>query len=471
MPFSIPSFIDTLGDLVADFQNRFPLANVSKLSGHWKRLAVFAGGVAMLHRHLQVIARDVMPDTAAGAQLDRHGAIYAVTRRAPTSAHKAGALRLTGTAASAFTTGTQLTTTDGLVFALATTSVIPAAGFIDVDVVAVSTGAATRKSAGTVMTFTAAPAGVDSTAVLQLDMDEDGSDLESDGAYRVRILDTIAQPGMGGNANDYRQWAKQLAGIDEAYVWPLRGGLGSVHIAALHTGTGSQRILSAGERTALQDYVDDLRPVGYDDFAVLATTVQDTDVEILVEPEDDSAYAFDWVDQVPLAVSTWTAGTRTLVFSTARPSDMAVGDRIIVKRVTATVNDGHEYVIEALSSTNAVVLKDDAELATSPPVATNAVYSGGPLVSVVRQAIVDHMNLLGPGRGDTLDTTKDYSAGSSYWEGTLRSSKLHNLAQKQKGVLDTELVAPLVNVVPANEAPALTVAFLAPRQVIVRRKW
>lgn len=471
MPFTLPSFIETLADLVADFQNRFPQANVSKLSGHWKRLAVFAGGVAMLHRHIQVVARDVMPDTASAAQLDRHGSIYGVARRAATGASKATALRITGTLAAAYTAGDQLTTVDGLIFALAASGAIPAALFVDVDVVAVSTGAATRKSAGTVMTFTSPGAGIDDTATLQLDMDEGGTDLELDGAYRVRILDTIAQPVMGGNANDYRQWAKEVAGIEEAYVWPLRGGLGSVHLAALHTGTGAQRVLSAGERTDLKAYIDALRPVGYEDFEVLTTTEQATDVEILVEPEEDTAYEFDWNDETPLVVNAWTAGTRTLQFTTARPADMKVGDRIAYKRLTATVNDGHEHVVEALSSTDAVILRADAELDTSPPVVGNAVYSGGPLVSVVRDAIVAHMDLLGPGRGDTLDPAQDFSSGSSYWEGTLRTSKLHNLAQKQRGVLDTELVTPVANVVPANEAPSLSVAFLSPRQVIVRRKW
>lgn len=471
MPLSIPSFIESLTDVVADFQNRFPQANVSKLSGHWKRLAVFVGGVAALHRHIQIVSRDVMPDTAGEGMIERHGAIYNVPRRQPTSAHKAAALRITGNIGAGYTSGDQLTTVDGLVFQLNASSAIPAEGFADVDVLAVSTGVATRKSAGTIMTFTSPAAGIDQSAVLQLDMDVDGSDLESLGAYRVRILDTIAQPGMGGNANDYRQWAKQLAGIDESYVWPLRGGLGSVHVAALHTGTGAERALSSGERTALKTYIDTVRPVGYSDFAVLETVEAPTDVEILLEPEDDPAFEFDWNDEVPLVVSSWTGGTRTLVFTTARPSDMAIGDRIVVKRVTTTVNDGHEYVVEAFSSTNGVVLKADDELATSPPVVTNNVYSGGPLVAPVRDAIVAHMNLLGPGRGDTLDVTKDYSAGSSYWESTLRVGKVRTLAQKQKGVLDTVLPTPAFNIVPTNEAPALTVQFLVPRQVLVRRSW
>ncbi len=473
MPFSIPSLGQVISDLVADFQNRFPSANVSRLSGHWKRLAVFAGGIASLHRHQQVVARDVMPDTATGAQLDRHGAIYGAARRAATAAQRTDALRLTGTVASTFTLGDQLTTTDGLIFKLNESGSIPAAGFVDVSVIAVSTGVATRKSAGTTMTFLSPPAGITGTAVLQLDMNEGGVDQEADGLYRVRILDLIAQPGMGGNANDYRQWAKELAGIEEAYVWPLRGGLGSVHLAALHAGSGpTDRSLTSGEITALQDYIDARRPVSVANFLVLSTLGIVIDVEVLVEPEDDAAYAFDWNDQTPLVVSTWTAATRTLKFTAARPADMAVGDRIVYKRLTATKNSGEEHVIEGFgAAADEVVLRATTELTASPPVATNSVYSGGPLVAPVYAAIAGHIDALGPARPDTASPTQDYSSGSSYWEGTLRVAKLSNLAQKQAGVLDTTVVTPAANATPYNEAPDSSVGYYYRRQVIIRRKW
>lgn len=469
MAFTIPSFGAVIADLVADFQNRFPRANVSKLSGHWKRLAVIGGGIAALHRHIQVVARDALPDTAVRPMIDRHGGIYGATRNSATAASKSDALRLTGTAASAFTAGTQLTTTDGLVFQLNESGSIPVAGFIDVDVLAVSLGSATRKSAGTSMTFTAPPVGIDATAVLQLAMDEGGTDEEQDGPYRVRILDVISQPNEGGAANDFRQWAKEVAGVAEAYVWPLRGGLGSVHVAALKIGTGTARTLSPSELAVVAAHIDDERPTAYEDFEMLTTAAEPNDVELLIEPQDD--YEFDWGDQVPLAVSSWTALTRVLKFTTPRPADMDIGDRLIYVRTAATKNTGAEMVVEGFGAADEVVLRAHDDLTTSPPQAANAVYAGGPTVAPVRDAVVAHMDGLGPGRPDTVDTTKDYSFGSNYWDGTLRRSKLHSFAVRQAGVVDVDVITPAANVNPSNAAPALSVGYITPRQVLVRRKW
>lgn len=477
MPFSIPSFGEVLADLVADFQNRFPQANVSRLSGHWKRLAVFAGGVAALHRHIQVVSRDVMPDTAAGAALDRHLQIYGLARKGATAASKADALRLTGVVGSAFTSGTQLTTADGLVFQLDETGVIPAAGYIDVDVLAVSTGSATRKSKNTVLTFLTAPTGIDSEATLVLDVDVNGTDAEDDGSARTRLLDQIAQPSMGGAANDFRAWAKEDPNVHEAYVYPLRGGLGSVHLAALKAGHGASRLLTAPEIAALQASIDAVRPVGYAGFLVLTVVTQDQDVEILIEEEDDPAYAFHWADNPAPTVLAYTAGTRTLQFAGgARPSDLAVGDRLTWKSASPPpYHDGSEVAVEGLSGLDSVILKaplpGEYDWTATPPDAGDPVYSGGPLVTAVRAAIVAHMDGLGPGRVDTLHPPADYSYGSSYWEGALRLSKLHNVAQRVAGVLDSEIVTPTANVNPTNEAPASTVSVLVPRSVIVRKMW
>jgi len=469
MAFDLPSLGALIGQLVRDARNRLPNKNWAQRSDNWHRLANMALAVVGLHRHLQVIDRDALPDTAAGAALDRHGAIYGVLRKAATAASKADALRITGTVAAAFTVGDQLAV-DGIVYQVNETGAIPAAGYADVDVLAVSTGAATRKTAGTVMTFLSTPVGLDETATLQLDLDG-GSDKEEDGAYRVRILDMIAMPGMGGNANDYRQWAKTQTFVGEAYVWPLRGGLGSVHMAALREGVGAARILSGGENTTLETYIDSVRPVDFEDFYVLTVVAEPTDVELLYEPEDDAKYEPDWSDAVPLVVATWTAGTRTLEFTTARPADMAVGDRVVYKNTAGTLNSGKAHRIEAFGAADEVILAADAELTTSPPAAGNAVYAGGELGTRIYDVLVAHMNALGPGRPDSADPTRDYSYGSSYWEGTLRQSKLRSLAQRQDGCLDTELLVPGANVTPANAAPVLQVGLITPRQVIVRRAW
>lgn len=473
MPFAIPSFGQIVDDLVADFANRFPQANVSRLSGHWKRLAVIAGGIAALHRHIQVVARDVMPDTAAGGALDRWLGLYGLSRKGPTSASRASALRLTGTVGAAFTSGQLLTSADGQTFALDASGTIPAAGYIDVDVVAVSKGSATRKSKGTALSFAAAPTGIDTTAILVLDVNVNGEDDEKDGPARVRLLDQIAQPAQGGAANDFRSWAKAKDYVSEAYVWPLRAGNGSVHLAALKTGHGAARLLTGDEIADLQAYVDSVRPVAYRGFRVLEVVLQNQDVEELITPEDDPSYAFHWADNPAPTVVAYTAGTRTLQLS-VRPDDLSIGDRLFWRSAIAPFHDGSEVVVEDLSGVDSVILAapaaDAYDWTATPPVAGDVVYAGGPLVTSVRTAIVGYMDSMGPGRVDT-GSTRDFSYGSGYWEGTLRRSKLHNLAQKQPGVLDSNVITPTTNVEPVNISPQETVGLLVPRVVIVRKDW
>lgn len=467
MPFIVPSFGEVLGDLLADFQNRFPKANVSRLSGHWKRLAVFAGGIMALHRHLQVIARDLMPDTATDEALDRWLAIYGLRRKEATAAHGYGALRVTGAEGSTLTFGQQLSASDGLIFQLDEGGVIPAEEFLDVDLRAISKGAATRKSKGTELTFLAPPAGIDSTAVLVADLDVDGVDREENGPARVRLLDQIAQPAMGGAANDFRAWAKASPDVSEAYVYPLRGGLGSVHLAALRAGQGEARLLSAPEIADLQTYIDGVRPVGYPGFLVLTVVAEPVDVELAIEGEDDPAYAFHWAGVS--SVFSYNAGTRLLTLTGPRPAGMTVGKRLFWRSAAPPYHDGSEVEIEALSGSSAVVLKAPAagqyDWTATPPVALDEVLPGGPLVTSVRAAIVAHINSLGPGRVSVPD---DFSYGSSYWEGSLRRSKLHSLASKQKGAIDSEVIAPVANVHPTNEPPASTVGLLVPGVIIVR---
>lgn len=459
MAFTIPSLDEIHGRLIGDYKARFPGADVSRFSDTWKRLRVLAGAVLGLHYHLNVVYEDLLPDGAAGEKLDRHGDIHDVTRKPATAAKKANALRVTGTPASSVAIGDALVHADGTRYQVDENASIPGGGsYVDVDVLALDTGSATRKQTGETFTFESPPSGINSSAVLVLDMDEDGDDEETDGAYRARILDRIAQPGMGGNANDYATWALEVTGIAGAYVFPLRQGLGSVDLACLHTGSGVVRLLTSGEIAEVQDYIDDRRPVSVADCRVLTVAAEPNDMEILITPEDGAEYQFDWDDTTPLAVSTYTAGTRTLKFTAARPADMQAGHRLIYKRTAATKNDGSEVVIESLGpGADEVVLTTDP---ANPPQAANAVYAGGPLVEIVRQAVLAHIDALGPARGS-------YAQGA--WDGTLRTASLSKLAQLTPGVLDSTVVVPSANVEATNTAPNPSVGLITAQQVLVRK--
>lgn len=63
-----------------------------------------------------------------------------------------------------------------------------------------------------------------------------GVDEESDDSLLARLLDKVRNPTSGGNKNDYKQWAKEVAGVVEVEVIPLWNGPGTVQVIIIGEG-------------------------------------------------------------------------------------------------------------------------------------------------------------------------------------------------------------------------------------------
>ncbi len=264
-------------------------------------------------------------------------------------------------------------------------------------------------------------------------------------------MNRIQEKARGGTANDWEQWTLESSdAIATAYVYPNRNGNGSVDIAALYAGSGSPRLLDGTARTNLLAALNALRSVTAT-ARVLQVTAQSQDVEVIVTPESDPQWAKDWDDSTAPVVSTWTAGTRTLVFTSTRPASMQPGHRLVIVGTS-----GEPLVIESLSSTNAVVLVDAKG---QTPVATSAVYAGGALTDPVRNAILALFDSLGPRVGG-------YGGG---WTGSIRISNLFETVQTTDGVLDSTMVNPVATVEPTPETYLndTSVGLLIPGSIIV----
>ncbi len=394
MAFALPTMTQTREFLVAVGRVVFPDRNYANpRTYHSKRATFLAAAVTQIIAYVRGVADDIMPDTASdNGPIDRWGGIKAVIRKGATPARKAGAARVRGTVGIAVPVGEELThAASGLRFKIATGTTIPAAEFVDCDLVAIDVGSQTRLDKGTELVFLATPAGLVGEVVLQLDMDEDGYDREQFGAYRNRVLAAFSKPTAGGNQADYVKWGLEVPSVVASYSYPNRAGLGTVDVVGLHSGSGAARVLSGGEIADLVTYQRGKAPASVaatgGSLRGLLVVTDEQDVEITITPNGEAAYAFDWVGG-PLTVFLWTVGPRLLQFSADRPSGMKAGHRITFKGV-ASDQDGREFKIEALSGTDSVIL----ELAPADdPVATDLVYSGGPLVTPIRDAIRAHMN-------------------------------------------------------------------------------
>jgi uncharacterized phage protein gp47/JayE len=438
---------------VAAFSNQLPDKNVARNSDNWKRLRVTSGAVTDLHAHIDAAQRDALPDTAGEATIGRHGGIYHVERKGATPASGVNAGKIRGTNGSAWTTASALVHKSGLRFRTTTSGTLGVSGEALVGIIGIDVGPKTRLTAGEVLTWEVTPSGLENEVELVADLDQEGDDNEPIGEYRSRILNRIAQPAMGGNSNDWRTWIlESSAAIKAGYIYPNRNGLGSVDLAALKGGSGAARLLDVAERAALLAYVNARRPVTAA-ARVLEVQTQALNVETTLVPESGVEFLQDWDDTAPPVVSTWTAGTRVLVFAAARPASMAAGHRLVVAGTT-----GLEMEIESLSGADAVVITD--ALGQSPAAAA-LVYSGGPLVTPARDAIVALFDSLGPRVGPF---------GYGDWEGQFRLSRFFEAVQTTVGVLDSTPITPLANVEPTAESyPTDTfVRLLIPGNVLVR---
>lgn len=453
MPYDVMS-MDELTDLVvASYASLLPDKNVGRNSDNWKRLRVLAGAVADLHAHIDAVWRDSMPDTATGESLDRWAAVVGLERRAATAASADNAGKVRGTNGSTWTTSDVLVAKSGLTFRPTAGGTMGVTGEALIGVIGISTGPSTRLTSGEVLTWQSTPSGLEDEVELQADLASGGDAAELDGSLVVRVVNRLAQKALGGSANDWEQWALESSpAIATAYVYPNRNGLGSVDIAALKSGSGSARLLDSTERADLLTYLNGLRPVTAA-VRVLEVITQSQDVEVKVTPESDPRLARDWDDTTAPVVASWNAATRTLTFVGTRPASMQVGSRLTVANTA-----GVEMAVESLVSTNAVVL---ANAMGQTPASPNNVYSGGPLVTPARNAIIALFDSLGPRVG---------SFGFGNWDSTLRTSTLFETVQTTVGVLDSSFVTPTLNISPADDAypDDAQVRVLVPGNILVR---
>lgn len=265
MPFATPLLIDIRAELLRDLQNLQVDADVAADSDNYIRATCVASAIEGLYQHQQWIVRQIFPDTSDTEQLDRHASLHGLTRKPAAAA--TGSITFTGTPGSAIGVGVEAKTADGLAFVTTASGSIGGGGTVSLAAQASLPGAAGNVAAATALTLTSPPAGVASAATV-VSM-TGGVDTETDASLLARLLDILRNPPAGGNAYDYRRWALEVAGVESAYVYPLRRGIGTVDVVVVAAGAA----LPSGQLLAdVQTHIDDRRPVACKSVLALAPT-------------------------------------------------------------------------------------------------------------------------------------------------------------------------------------------------------
>lgn len=246
--------------------------------------------------YLDWLAKQLMPDTAETEWLDRFGDIWrpgGASRKAAT--YGTGVINMRATV-----NGTTLPNgsllggqVGGLILQFQSTqSVVLATTDTPVPVVSLVAGV-TGVQAGNEASLTVAVTNVLSSGTFASFVD--GVPEETDDTLRARVLDRIRQPPMGGDAEDYVQWATAVPGVTRAWCSPNEMGLGTITVRFMMddlratTDPMTNGFPLQTDIDAVYAYLQTKRPVAIKDFFVVAPIPQPINFTIINLSEDTNA--------------------------------------------------------------------------------------------------------------------------------------------------------------------------------------
>lgn len=274
--FIVPTLEEIRASILRDYQTYYPNADTSEDSDAYARASSLAACAEGIYAHQKWLIKQFFPDTADTEFLEKHAGLRGLRRRNATYAAGKGAT-ISGNPDAVIAVGLQIKTEDGRFYETTESAVISASGSAVVAVRSLATGAAQNIKTATKGSFMAAPVGVSTDLVLN---DVVGAtNAESDSSLLERLLNKIRRPAAGGNRYDYKDWALEVDGVEQAYVYPLRRGLGTVDIAI----TADNDVPNDDTVRRAQAYIDDERPVTAKESKVVKPDVTKVNFNIQVK--------------------------------------------------------------------------------------------------------------------------------------------------------------------------------------------
>ena len=274
--FIVPTLEEIRASILRDYQTYYPNADTSEDSDAYARASSLAACAEGIYAHQKWLIKQFFPDTADTEFLEKHAGLRGLRRRNATYAAGKGAT-ISGNPDAVIAVGLQIKTEDGRFYETTESAVISASGSAVVAVRSLATGAVQNIKTATKGSFMAAPVGVSTDVVLN---DVVGAtNAESDSSLLERLLNKIRRPAAGGNKYDYKDWALEVDGVEQAYVYPLRRGLGTVDIAI----TADNGVPSDDTVRRAQEYIDQERPVTAKESKIVKPDVTKVNFNIQVK--------------------------------------------------------------------------------------------------------------------------------------------------------------------------------------------
>lgn len=229
MPLVTPDFETLRTRYLQAVQNFNPQAAVGPDSDHAVRAAGVAAVAEGLHMHIWWVFRQLFPDTADEENLVRHGSFRKVSRKA--AAIASGTVSISGAPGATVSIGLQLQASSGALYEVSANTVVGGGGSVNVAASALLGGPDGNLAPGASLILINPGVGLfNDAAVVTMD---GGTAVESIASFRARVIDAFRDPPGGGNEADYKRWAREVPGVDRAFVFGTRRGANTVDVAIM----------------------------------------------------------------------------------------------------------------------------------------------------------------------------------------------------------------------------------------------
>ena len=447
MAITIPTLAAIQAQVIAYFSTRFPGRDLGSEAWLGKQARALSMALLLVERSVQDADYDGSPtERTSTAALDTWAFIFGVPKntggygRNDPSAASGGAGTLSGVNGTIFPDATPLLASDGVTRvrtsgAVTIPGVPPGSGTVAAQFVATTTGIAGNLAVGSVLTFVSPPAGADATVVLTSPL-TGGLDRESDANLLARIYARLQQPPRGGAAIDYRFWSESASpAVLRGYVYPNRGGTGTVQVVIMSGGSGLARVPSLAVQTTVEAYVNLRRPVTVEEFRALRAGTAPTGMRILARLRPAVAkYNFDWDDTAAVYSTTaYVAGPpAVLTITPAAPASLkdavtfGLRPRIQVEASSGPTNPLSVRVTAfndiLLGLSTQLTLENPLPVGFVAPAILDRVHAGGPIVGTIAPALLAYVDGLGPSRA------RGHADANDLWEDTCAIARLTETA-------------------------------------------
>lgn len=287
MPYNRPTLSELRARNLAAIESELKGVGAPLRFSNLSILGTADAGLAYLHYgYLDWIARQSVPWSATDENLAGWAALKSVTQKAAHAGTNTSA-NFTGTPEKTVPAGTVLNRGDGYQYTTDAEIVIGSSGTGTGAITAAlpdpnddptGGGAAGNTPAGTQLSLDTSISWVDSVVTLATAI-TDGSDIESEDAFRARMLLAYQNTPQGGNDADYEGWALEVSGVTRAWTARRLMGAGTVGVYVMTDGTDTSNngfpvgtdgiselenwsaVKATGDQGRVADHIYPLQPV------------------------------------------------------------------------------------------------------------------------------------------------------------------------------------------------------------------